>query len=54
MLLSLLNRIESAIWGSDGMLLFGIGAAYIFAVMQAWWPMLRTLRPDAAAERLPD
>jgi hypothetical protein len=24
----------------DGMLLFGISTAYIFAVMQLYWPML--------------
>jgi hypothetical protein len=26
--------------GAVGMLLFGIGTAYIFALMQAYWPML--------------
>jgi hypothetical protein len=29
---------------ADGMLLFGTRAAYTFTVMQAWQPLLRTLR----------
>ncbi len=29
-----------ALEAADGMLLFGISTAYIFAVMQAYWPML--------------
>jgi hypothetical protein len=28
----------------DGMLLFGISTAYMFAVMQLYWPMLMTHR----------
>jgi hypothetical protein len=47
-------QMMDALEAADGMLPFGIGAACIFAVMQAWWPMLGTLRPEAAAERLPD
>jgi hypothetical protein len=29
---------------ADGMLLFGISTAYMFAMMQAYWPMLTTDR----------
>jgi hypothetical protein len=29
---------------AEGMLLFGISMAYMFAVMQAYWPMLMTHR----------
>ena len=29
-----------ALEAADGMLLFGISTAYIFAVIQAYWPML--------------
>ena len=29
-----------ALEAADGMLLFGISTAYIFAVMQMYWPML--------------
>ncbi len=29
-----------ALEAADGMLLFGISTAYIFTVMQAYWPML--------------
>jgi hypothetical protein len=32
-----------ALEAADGMLLFGISTAYIFAVMQAHWPMLSEL-----------
>jgi hypothetical protein len=33
-------QMLGALEAIDGMLLFGISAAYIFAVMQAYWPML--------------
>ena len=32
-----------ALEAADGMLLFGISTAYIFAVMQLYWPMLYEL-----------
>ena len=33
-------RMMGALEAADGMLLFGISTAYIFAVMQAYWPLL--------------
>ena len=33
-------RMMGALEAVDGMLLFGISAAYIFSLMQAYWPML--------------
>jgi hypothetical protein len=33
-------RMIGALEAVDGMLLFGISTAYIFALMQAYWPML--------------
>ena len=33
-------RMMGALEAVDGMLLFGISTAYIFAMMQAYWPML--------------
>jgi hypothetical protein len=33
-------RMMGALEAVDGMLLFGVSAAYIFAVMQIYWPML--------------
>ena len=33
-------RIMGALEAVDGMLLFGISTAYIFAVMQSYWPMV--------------
>ena len=33
-------RMMGALEAADGMLLFGISTAFIFAVMQAYWPML--------------
>jgi hypothetical protein len=33
-------RMLGALEAADGMLLFGISTAYIFALMQAYWPML--------------
>jgi hypothetical protein len=36
-------RIMGALEAAGGMLLFGISTAYIFAVMQVYWPMLSEL-----------
>ena len=36
-------RMIGALEAADGMLLFGISTAYIFAVMQVYWPMLSEL-----------
>ncbi len=36
-------RMMGALEAAGGMLLFGISTAYIFAVMQAYWPMLSDL-----------
>ena len=33
-------QMMGALEAVNGMLLFGVSAAYIFAVMQTWWPML--------------
>ena len=33
-------RLMGALEAINGMLLFGVSAAYIFAVMQVYWPML--------------
>ncbi len=33
-------QMMGALEAADGMLLFGISTAYMFAVMQAYWPML--------------
>jgi hypothetical protein len=33
-------RIMGALESANGMLLFGISTAYLFAVMNTWWPML--------------
>lgn len=35
-------RMLGAVEAMDGMLLFGISTAYLFAVMQVYWPMLTT------------
>jgi hypothetical protein len=38
-------RMMGALEATDGMLLFGISTAFIFAVMQEYWPiMTRQLR----------
>ena len=37
-------RMMGALEAADGMLLFGISTAYIFVVMQAYWPMLHPRR----------
>jgi len=36
-------RMMGALEAAGGMLLFGISTAYIFAVIQVWWPMLSEL-----------
>jgi hypothetical protein len=36
-------RMMGALEAADGMLVFGISTAYIFAVMQLYWPMLSAL-----------
>ncbi len=36
-------RMMGALEAADGMLLFGISTAYIFAIMQVYWPMLSEL-----------
>jgi hypothetical protein len=33
-------RMMGALEATDGMLLFGISTAYIFSVMQAYWPLM--------------
>ena len=35
-----------ALEAMDGMLLFGISTAYMFAVMQDYWPLLTRQRPN--------
>ena len=37
-------QVMGALEAVDGMLLFGISTAYMFAVMQLYWPMLMTHR----------
>jgi uncharacterized membrane protein len=32
--------LMGALEAADGMLLFGISTAYMFAVLQVYWPML--------------
>ena len=36
-------QMMGALEAADGMLLFGISTAYIFAVMQVYWPVLSDL-----------
>jgi hypothetical protein len=38
-------RMMGALEAAAGMLLFGISTAYIFAMMQAYWPMLSRAYP---------
>jgi len=38
-------RMLGALEAMDGMLLFGISTAYIFAVMQDYWSLMRRRRP---------
>ena len=48
-------RMMGALEAVDGMLLFGISTAYIFAVMQVYWPMLsRRAQRDQPAAAKPD
>ena len=48
-------QMMGALEAADGMLLFGISTAYIFAVMQAYWPMLsRRAQRDQPAAAKPD
>jgi hypothetical protein len=42
-------RMMGALEAADGMLLFGISTAFMFAVLQAYWPMLS--KPLAARRR---
>lgn len=37
-------QMMGALEAGDGMLLFGISTAYVFALLQTWWPMLKTHR----------
>jgi hypothetical protein len=37
-------QMMGALEAADGMLMFGISTAYMFAVMQVYWPMLMTQR----------
>ena len=37
-------RLMGALEAVDGMLLFGISTAYIFTVMQAYWPLMTRRR----------
>jgi hypothetical protein len=48
-------KMMGALEAADGMLLFGMSTAYIFAVMQMCWPMLsREKRRDQPAATKPD
>jgi hypothetical protein len=40
-------RLMGALEAVDGMLLFGISTAYIFTVMQTYWPLITPPGPDA-------
>ena len=39
-------QMMGALGATDGMLLFGISTAFIFTVIQAYWPMLSRLSRD--------
>jgi hypothetical protein len=41
-------RMMGALEAAGGMLLFGISTAYIFAMMQAYWPMLSRACPQSS------
>ena len=41
-------RMMGALEAIDGMLLFGISTAFVFAVMQAFWPLITRGRPHEA------
>ena len=48
-------QMMGALEAADGMLLFGISTAYIFAMMQVYWPMLtRRAQRDQPAAAKPD
>ena len=48
-------KMMGALEAADGMLLFGISTAYIFAVMQVCWPMLsRHAQRDQPSAAKPD
>ena len=48
-------QMMGALEAFDGMLLFGISTAYIFAVMQVYWPILsRSAERDQPAAAKPD
>jgi hypothetical protein len=36
-------RMMGALEAADGMLLFGISTAYVFAVLHTYWPLLAKL-----------
>ena len=38
-------RMMGALEATDGMLLFGISTAFIFAMMQAYWPLMTRRHP---------
>jgi hypothetical protein len=46
-------QIMGALEAIDGMLLFGVSTAYIFAVMQGYWPMLTPHATPARADGPP-
>jgi len=37
-------QVMGALEAVAGMLMFGISTAYVFAVMQLYWPMLQAIR----------
>jgi len=39
-------RMMGALEATDGMLLFGISTAFIFSMMQAYWPLMTTALID--------
>jgi len=43
-------QMMGALEAAGGMLLFGISTAYIFAVMQLYWPMLSKQFIDAVTD----
>ena len=40
-----------ALEAADGVLLFGISTAYMFGVLQAYWPLLHPTSPTPRAPR---
>jgi len=45
-------QIMGALEAADGVLLFGISTAYMFALMQAYWPMLSPLSGATSRQAL--